>query len=348
MATQEGTEVLDAVAVEDPVPSPGASQAVVPATPPPALAVAPQASAKDLVARLDAIKEAQKEAMEKDVDYGVIPGTDKPTLFKPGAEKLAALFQLDVQPSNEKRWEEGGHLTVVSRVTIFHAPTGARLGSGEGICSTREKKYGKRTANLKCPECEKEAVFRSKHPPRDNPDADPGWFCWAKKGGCGANFEASDERITGQERGEIDNPDLADLWNTVDKMATKRALVAAVLIVTGASAVFTQDVEDMPGAEADTGSNGNGQQQKQQARPKLDAERVTELGKGIGQVGLSYKAVHMMLGAVGADGIREESSQGIRSALEALTPDQADAFAARLNAAAEEKAAEAGQEGGES
>lgn len=191
-----------------------------------------------------------------------------PTLLKPGAEKLAALFQLDVQPHNEKRWEEDGHLTVISRVTIFHAPTGARLGSGEGVCTTRERKYAYRTANLTCPNCAEETVFRSKHPPRDNPSAELGWFCWAKKGGCGANFAADDEKITSQDRGQVDNPDLPDLWNTVDKMATKRALVAAVLIVTGASAVFTQDVEDMDSADVGGATAGNG---KQQAPPETTA-----------------------------------------------------------------------------
>ncbi len=35
-----------------------------------------------------------KAQMQKDIDYGVIPGTRKPTLLKPGAEKLCRLFNL--------------------------------------------------------------------------------------------------------------------------------------------------------------------------------------------------------------------------------------------------------------
>ena len=35
-----------------------------------------------------------KAQMQKDIDYGVIPGTRKPTLLKPGAEKLLRLFNL--------------------------------------------------------------------------------------------------------------------------------------------------------------------------------------------------------------------------------------------------------------
>ncbi len=45
----------------------------------------------------------------------------------------------------------------------------------------------------------------------------------------------------------IPNPDVADLVNTIQKMAQKRALVAATLIATSASEFFTQDVEDTSG-----------------------------------------------------------------------------------------------------
>lgn len=218
---------------------------------PVALAVTPTVTAEELVARLAVIHEAADKAMTEDVDYGVIPGTNKPTLLKPGAEKLGVLFQLDVQLSNEKRWGPGDHLTVTSHATVFHAPSGSRLGYGEGVCSTRERKYAYRTAKQTCPDCGSEAVFKSKHPPRDRPNDTPGWYCWTKKGGCGANFAADDVRITGQERGDVDNPDLPDLWNTVVKMAEKRARIDAVLAVTGASAMFTQDIEDFAPAEAE-------------------------------------------------------------------------------------------------
>ena len=45
----------------------------------------------------------------------------------------------------------------------------------------------------------------------------------------------------------VPNPDVADLVNTIQKMAQKRALVAATLIATSASEFFTQDVEDTSG-----------------------------------------------------------------------------------------------------
>src|SRR6185295_4560350 len=56
---------------------------------------------KDFEARLVALKKGQervrliqRELMEKDEDYGIIPGTPKPTLLKPGAEKLCNVYGL--------------------------------------------------------------------------------------------------------------------------------------------------------------------------------------------------------------------------------------------------------------
>lgn len=45
---------------------------------------------------------------------------------------------------------------------------------------------------------------------------------------------------------KYENPDIADVYNTVLKMAKKRAFVDAVKSTTAASDIFTQDVEDMP------------------------------------------------------------------------------------------------------
>lgn len=230
----EVQDVTDAVEVE-----PNLEAAALVTVETPAVAVTPAATAEDLSARLAVIEEAAAKAMKQNVDFGEIPGTNKPTLLKPGAEKLSVLFQLDIQIDNEKIFD-GPHLTVVSKATAYHAPTGTRVGYGEGLCTTREKKYGKRTAKPVCPECDEMTVFRSKQ--------EPGWFCWRKKGGCGANFGPDDQRISGQEVGEIENPDLPDTWNTVLKMAEKRARVDVVLAVTGASALFTQDVEDQVAA----------------------------------------------------------------------------------------------------
>lgn len=65
----------------------------------------------------------------------------------------------------------------------------------------------------------------------------------------------------------IENPDIADVYNTCLKMANKRALVAAVLNTTGASDLFTQDIEDF---SADTF-------QQQAPKPKTYKHNYKEL-----------------------------------------------------------------------
>lgn len=203
------------------------------------LTVTPQVQAGELVARLAVIEEAMRTAMVPGVDYGVIPGTDKPALLKPGSEKLGALFQLDVQLENEKIWHDDGHLTVISKAIVWHQPTGTRLGAGEGLCTTRESRYASRNASRKCPACGVEAIIKGKA------EYGGGWVCFKKKNGCGAKYADDAPEIVSQVVGKIANPDLADTYNTVDKMASKRARVDAVLSVTGASALFTQDVEEV-------------------------------------------------------------------------------------------------------
>lgn len=248
MTTTE--QVTDATVVGEHDPTPGADLVVRADTA--QLAVTPDVEASELVARLDVIRDAMDHAMQEGVDYGVIPGANKPSLYKPGAEKLNVLFQLDVQIRNEKEWGPGDHLTVTSHATVFHAPTGKRLGYGEGLCTTRERKYAKRRGERLCPVCHQPAIIKGKE------EYGGGWVCFKKKDGCGEKFDDADPRITGQQVGDVDNPDLPDLWNTVIKMGEKRARVDAILAVTGASALFTQDIEDSP-AVAAAEQNGGGE-----------------------------------------------------------------------------------------
>ncbi len=89
-----------------------------------------------------------------------------------------------------------------------------------------------------CPNCGKPAIIKGKA------EYGGGWVCFKKKGGCGSTFPDNAPEITGQEVGQIKNPDIADQTNTILKMAQKRAFVAATLIATNTSDYFTQDMED--------------------------------------------------------------------------------------------------------
>lgn len=211
-------------------------------------------SVEEVVAQKDKIRQVMQSVMTEGVHYGLIPGVNKPSLFKPGAEAINVALRLAPHYDSEKIWHDDGHLTVVSKCTLKHIPTDLTIATGEGLCTTKETRYAFRQGGRKCPNCEAEAIKKSKFAPKPNDyegaksSDPPGWYCFSKIGGCGMNFAADDPRITSQTEGRVPNPDIADTYNTVLKMADKRALVAAVLNGTAASDVFTQDVEDGPTA----------------------------------------------------------------------------------------------------
>lgn len=230
-------QVIDAEVVEE-TQEETVTRAIEPVAAPTAVTVTPQVTAAELGERLAVIEEAMNTTMKEGIDYGKVPGTDKPALFKSGSEKLSVLFRLDVQPRSTKTWGPGDHLTVETSATVFDIATGTRIGFGEGLCTTREKKYGKRQASRLCPGCSEAAIIKGKE------EYGGGWICFYKKGGCGAKYDDDDHLILDQSVGEIENPDLPDQWNTVVKIAEKRARINAVLAVTGASAIFTQDLDE--------------------------------------------------------------------------------------------------------
>jgi hypothetical protein len=178
----------------------------------------PVASAGDLIAAQKETHELIRSALEKGRDYGEIPGTDKPTLLKPGAERINLAFGVYPRYSvaeqevdhiveipwkkrkwrwgekrGEKIWEELsgtslGLYRYVVKCELVLRGSGDVVGEGIGSCSTLESKY-------------------------------------------------------------IDRP--RDLENTVLKMAQKRAFVAATLNAYALSDRFTQDMEDVDSGPSD-------------------------------------------------------------------------------------------------
>jgi hypothetical protein len=179
-----------------------------------------------------------KQCMVDGTDFGVIPGTAKPTLLKPGAEKLVDLFHctpcFDLLSGREDF--ETGFFKYTFRVRLTQRESGAVLAEGFGSANSREARYRWRDSKRKCPNCSAETLFKSK----DKPE----WFCWSKKGGCGKTYPENTAAITSQPLGRVENPDIADLDNTILKMAKKRALVDGSIALARCSDMFTQDVED--------------------------------------------------------------------------------------------------------
>lgn len=216
------------------------------------LALMPVMDLEVALARRQAIVDFTKRIMVDGTDFGTIPGAgNKPTLLKPGAEKLTTFFGLSPRFVTEEKvmdWTGREHdgepfFHIQYRCQLFRGDM--LVGEGLGSCNSWERKYRFRSGGRVCPECGAEAIKRSRFAPRNNPSAKPGWYCFDKAGGCGANFAYDDPAILDQNTGRVPNDNPQDLVNTIDKMSQKRALVAATLIAVNASEFFTQDIEDM-------------------------------------------------------------------------------------------------------
>lgn len=230
------------------------------------------------------IQDILHDVMKQEEHFGTIPGTQKPSLYKAGAEKLSLTFRL--RPEYEIRRTDlgGGHREYEVVCTLYHIPTGQSIGQGVGSSTTMEGKYRYRPGPVE---------YTGKPVPKaywDDPRRDP-----AHLGGKG--FSAKKNPDTNQweiaikgEAVEHDNP--ADYYNTVLKMAKKRAHVDAILTATAASDIFTQDVEDMPevipGAKKEAATSGEAKppvqtpQKKAPEPPSGDILAVTVNVKEVG------------------------------------------------------------------
>ncbi len=146
----------------------------------------------DIVNRhISLFKQFIQSQMVEGVDYGYItnkdgrPISDKPILFKSGAEKLAMLFSFSpiYEVDKYEDWDKGIFRYEV-KCSLISRKTGEVIAEGHGIAHSKERKY----------------------------------------------------------RSEKVDP--FDLPNTLLKMAKKRAFVDAILLATGGSFFFTQDLED--------------------------------------------------------------------------------------------------------
>jgi len=211
-------------------------------------AIMPVMDIKNAVDRRRAIIQFTSTIMVEGQHFGKVPGTDKNTLLKPGAEMLTTFFGLSPRFEVVREtldWTGAQH----NGEAFFYFQYRCQLwrgellvGEGLGSCNSWEKKYRYRSAGAACPSCNAAAIARSSYPPRGAPEGTPnGWYCKE----CKANFAHDDPRVANQGAGQVANPNPADLVNTIDKMAQKRALVAATLIAVNASEFFTQDLEDL-------------------------------------------------------------------------------------------------------
>ena len=189
--------------------------------------------------QINLIQQIMKGEMQDGQHYGKVPGCgDKPALLKAGAEKLNLTFRM--APKYETKIIEmgNGHRDYQITTALYHIDSGKYLGSGVGSCSTMEKKYrwrdseGKDTGRTVPKEY---WDLRNMNPAKAIELLGGPGHTTKKVDGIWRIFEKGDK---------AENPDIADQYNTVYKMAKKRSLVDAVLTVTAASDIFTQDIEE--------------------------------------------------------------------------------------------------------
>jgi ssDNA-binding Zn-finger/Zn-ribbon topoisomerase 1 len=190
-----------------------------------------------------------EQTMVEGIDYGIIPGTgDKRTAFQPGVQKLQQIYGfgevMELAESTET-WADGDAAKAFFSYTykvgigpLDHEGTVRPIAWGEGNANSYEGKWRWRKGERVCPKCGKAAIIKGKS------EYGGGWVCFKKKDGCGEKFPDGDQSIEGQNVDQVPNPDVYALVNTIQKMAQKRAHMAAVLKATGMSAFFTQDMDD--------------------------------------------------------------------------------------------------------
>jgi hypothetical protein len=205
----------------------------------------PIAPVAEVIIAQEEIRELIQKALKPGRDYGTIPGTKKPTLYKAGAERTAnacgleprfRIVESEIDHDREVKytkrdkvwrnkhkddkaftWKESAGISYglyryVTECQLVSRETGDVVGSFMGVCSTMESKY-------------------------------------------------------------VDRP--RDCDNTALKMSEKRSLVGAVLVTLGLSDQFTQDVEDLPREIVQNGQSANAPGDVEEE--VVDAEIVKDL-----------------------------------------------------------------------
>ncbi len=198
-----------------------------------ALAVSRPLQVKEILDQVRLIQDVMHAVMKEGEHYGAIPGCgDKKTLLQPGAQKLTMTFRLAPDYNIQEVNLDRGHKEYRVTCTLRSIQSGTFVGQGVGCCSTMESKYRWRQG---------EGTPTGKPVPKAYwVDRNPELL-----GGKGFIPRKIDNQWVICEKGEkVENDNPADTYNTVLKMAKKRAFVDATITATAASDIFTQDVGD--------------------------------------------------------------------------------------------------------
>ncbi len=171
--------------------------------------------------KIELVQSFFKEIMVPEQDYGIIEGTQRPTLKKSGAEKLCEFYGFCPQVEvNTEADRDTGFCRAQVKVTLRDRVSGILIAEGVGEANTLEGRYRWRWVNKQnLPSGIDPTHLRSQTKTRRD----------------GTTYQMF----------RVENEDPWTLWNTVVKMAKKRAFVDATLSATRSSGIFTQDIEDL-------------------------------------------------------------------------------------------------------
>ena len=166
--------------------------------------------------KISQVQAAVQKTLKSGHDYDVIPGTSKPTLLKPGAEKILMMFGLTSEYEIIERIEDYDKGIFAYTMKCILSKNSQKITEGVGSCNSKEDKYRWRW-------------YKEKDVP------------------AGIDKEALKSKIDnyGNTLYKLDNDEIYSQANTILKMAKKRAQVDATLTVASLSELFTQDIEDM-------------------------------------------------------------------------------------------------------
>jgi hypothetical protein len=269
------------------------------------------------VARYEAMAHFVQRILKDGIDFGKIPGTgNKPTLLKPGAEKLTTFFGLRptfqiVERVEDWTGKEYGEpfFYYHFRCQLWHG--GEVIAEGDGSCNSWESKYRYRWVGVDelppgadVTRLKKRvgsltefdfAVDKAETTGKYGKPAEY-WQQFRDAIEDGTANKAKKTTRAGKEYDaweisttvfRIPNDDVASQVNTIQKMGQKRALVAATLIGVNASDYFTQDLDDLTDSFVEgeyTTVPDNGDEQPEQPKAKAKPRKSNGNGKKKPQV----------------------------------------------------------------
>ncbi len=185
------------------------------------------------------------------IHYGIVPGTEKPTLLQPGAEKICALFRLAPKARVEDLSEpDHNYYRFRVHVSLHTIRDGLFVGEAIGSASSLEEKHQWRRAICQqewdeTPSDERRKKYRE------------------------AKNEAGFETVL-----QVRRP-AADLENTVLKIAYKRALISVTRGSTAASDLLDVDMDE----EVNQDLRRDQQQEQPKPKPKKAAAPLITYGQ---------------------------------------------------------------------